>query len=271
MSNPKKEAASKAINRTITIVEDALGINVPRSSVPSISRETMVEMLKAGFRTPLVGCWCNQFVGWGSPVKLKGTKRSPVRVEFVPGFGKAGSGGAAITPELEMSEFERMVDEVAKRLRNGRLVDWGGSGWSDDYIRFFIMTLNKIYREEIPSSKNRWNVQSPSGWKVFYVLGRDDIEDTHTMGRIATAIKTGKRIIDITGSTPDDLTGYYKSAVNKRKLASVARGKPTRTRQDASRGGGRGSAGALRRSRKGKPTRTRQDAKNEPVVWGQSR
>ena len=259
MSNSNKEAASKAINKTITIVEDALGIDVPRSSVPSISRATMVEMLKAGFRTPLAGCWCSQYMGWGSQVvRPNGANCSPEWVGTPDAYIDGNYRWKAMTPE-----FEKMLDEVAEHLSKGRLVDWGGKGWSDKSIRKTLIGLDKWYRKQNPSFKKiRWDAQPPVDWEVFYVEGTSDINDSHTMGRVARVLRVGRRrIIDISGSVPVDLTDAYKSAVGKRRRASVARDKPARTRQDAGKF-------SLRSFSQGKTTRTRQDASDERAKRG---
>ena len=142
---------------------------------------------------------------------LKGAKRPPVWVEWAPGVNVDDDGWVAMTPE-----FERTVDEVATHLRNGRLVVWGGTGMRDEEIRRLILILDKAYRKQNPSFRGtKWNVQPPASWEVFYVLGMDDLTDPHTMGRVSSAIKSGKRIIDITGSTPVDLTVAYQWFVDE--------------------------------------------------------
>ena len=149
-------------------------------------------------------------IGWGSPVILKRAKKQPVWVEWVPGLRFDDDGWMTMTPE-----FERTVDEVAQRLRNGRRVVWGPTGWSDDYIRWVILTLDKAYRKQNPSFRGtKWNAQPPASWEVFYVLGMEDLEDPHTVRRAIKAMVAGKRIIDITGSAPVDLTDAYRWVLN---------------------------------------------------------
>ena len=149
------------------------------------------------------------FIGWGSPVILKRAKKQPARVEWV--LGGLNVDNWTMTPE-----FKRTVDEVAKHLHNGRLVIWGSSGLRDEAMRLIILTLDKEYRKQNPSFRGtKWNVQPPASWNVFYVLGMEDLEDPHTRGRVSKAIKSGKRIIDITGSAPVDLTDAYQWVAKK--------------------------------------------------------
>lgn len=202
MTNSYIEGASQAINKTVTMVGDALGIDIPRSSVPSISRETMVEMLKEGFRSPSsADCWCNQlFVGWGSQVRLKREKTLVWVDDPDPTTNPVG--------------FLEAIDKVVWHLRKGHLVDWGGEGDPDDVTRLLILRLDKWYRRQNPAYKKiRWDAQPPSYWGVFYVDGMDDIDDDHNMKRVARALKAGKRIIDISGKYPDDLTAAYRRAL----------------------------------------------------------
>ena len=197
-------------------------------TLPTVSRDNMVKGLVAEFgnatdkiamleRTVAdlrVAAAAKQegFIGWGSPVILKRAKKRPAWVEYGSvGFNEDDDGWMTMTPE-----FERTVDEVAKYLRNGRLVDWGGKGWRDEQIRRLILEFDKTYRKQNPSFRGtRWNVHSPQGWEVFYVLGMDDFEDPHTRGRVSKAMKAGKRIIDITGSAPVDLTDACQWVMGK--------------------------------------------------------
>ena len=228
----EKRARSQAINLTISMVDDALKLELelefPPYATPSDRRKIMVARLVAEFgdatakiamleRTVadlrVAAAKQEDVIGWGSRVRLKRDKKKPVWVEFVPGgFNKDDAGWITMTPE-----FERTVDEVAGHLRNGRLVDWGGKGWRDEYIRRIMLQLNKAYRKQYPSfrRKDKWNVQPPTRWNVFYVLGMEDLEDPHTMRRVSKAMKAGKRIIDITGNAPVDLTDAYQWVVDK--------------------------------------------------------
>ena len=139
-------------------------------------------------------------------------------VEWVSGgLNVDDDGWVTTTPE-----FERAVDEVAEHLRNGRLVDWGGTGMRDEQIRRLILMLDKTYRKQNPSFRGtKWDVQPPASWDVFYVLGMDDVEDLHTVARALKAMNTGKRIIDITGSAPVDLTDAYLWVVTKIALGEL--------------------------------------------------
>ena len=181
-----------------------LKVEFPSYATPSERREIVVSMLEREV-SDLRDVAANQenVIGWGSQVILKRAKKQPVWVEWVSGgLDVDDDGWVTTTPE-----FERTVDEVAQRLRNGRRVVWGPTGWSDDYIRWVILTLDKACRKQNPSFRGtKWNAQPPASWEVFYVLGMDDLEDPHTMGRVVKARKAGKRIIDITGSAPVDLT-----------------------------------------------------------------
>lgn len=209
----RKEAASQAINLTISMVGDALDMEFPPGGTPTESREIMLSMLGREVADLRVAAAEQEnVIGWGSPVILKRAKKPPVRVVAVQGgYTKDDDGCVTMTPE-----FERMVDEVAKHLRNGRLVVLGITGWRDKHIRRLILDLDKTYRKQNPSFRGtRWNVQPPASWKVFYVLGMEDIEDPHTMRRVSKAMKAGKRIIDITGSAPVDLTDAYQWVMGK--------------------------------------------------------
>ena len=224
----EKRARSQAINKTISLVEVALGMEFPSDPTPTVSREMMIEVLVAEFRGATakiamlertvadlrvaVAAKQEYFIGWGSPVILKRAKKSPVWVKLVvDGIARDADGRITMTPEFEMT-----VDEVAKHLRNGRLVDWGGEGLRDEQIRRAILIFDKEYSKRNPRFRRpRWNVQPPTKWEVFYVLGMDDIEDPHTRGRVSKAMKAGKRIIDITGNAPVDLTGAYRWVMGK--------------------------------------------------------
>ena len=216
MPSPKTPAgaASSSIYYSIGKVEAALKMKFPRVHPPSQSREIMITMLVATLNDATER---GGQVGWGSPVRSEAEDviRTPVWVEWVPGEGTDGNGMMTMTPG-----YEKMLDEVAKHLRKGKnLVVLGEKGWSDDYIRWTLMTRDKTYRKQNPAyrRKSRWNVQPPAKWRVFYVLGTDDIEDPYTMGRVARALKSGKRIIDISKIKPRDLTQVYQSAVDKRR------------------------------------------------------
>ena len=208
----ERRAASQAINLTISMVGDALDMKFPPGETPTESREIMVSILGrtvADLRD--AAAKQESVIGWGSQVILKGAKKPPARVEFVQGFKEDDDGWMTIT-----SEFEMTVDEVATHLRNGRRVVWGGTGWRDEQIRRIILDLDKTYRKQDPSfSGTKWNAQPPTRWKVFYVLGMEDTEDPHTMRRVSKAMKAGKRIIDITGSAPVDLTDAYQWVMSK--------------------------------------------------------
>lgn len=248
MSNSKieKEAASKAINKTIGMVEDALKIEVPHADTPSERREIMITMLVA---TLTDATERGGSIGWGSSVKAKVAIRQPVWVEFVQGRGADADGRMTMT-----AEYERMLDEVAKHLHKGKkLVVLGETGWSDDYVRWILMKRNRTYREQNPAyrRKNRWNVQPPAEWNVFYVLGMDDLEDSHTRGLVARALKAGKRIIDISKIKPSDLTDDCQSYLDKRRRVRQRRAKPVFGIDPES-----------------KPARTRRD---DEIVWGMSK
>lgn len=212
----EKRAASQAINKTISLVEEALKMKFPRVATPSESREIMIaELRDATAKREDV----REYVtGWGSLVILKRAKKQPVWVEWVSGgLNVDDDGWVTTTPE-----FERAVDEVAEHLRNGRLVDWGGTGMRDEQIRRLILMLDKTYRKQNPSFRGtKWDVQPPASWEVFYVLGMDDVEDLHTVARALKAMNTGKRIIDITGSAPVDLTDAYLWVVTKIALGEL--------------------------------------------------
>ena len=223
--------ASKAINKTIRMVGEALNLKpeFPTGARPRVRRRIMVARLVAEFgdatdkiatleRTiaELRDATAKQeyVIGWGSPVILKRAKKPPVWVELV-------EDGCVIHDDSRITmtpEFERTVDEVAKHLRNGRLVDWGGRGWRDERIRWAILVFDKAHREQNPSFRGtKWNVQPPASWKVFYVLGIEDLEDPHTMRRVSKAMKAGKRIIDITRTrdAPVDLTDACQWVMGK--------------------------------------------------------
>ena len=200
-------SASQAINKTISMVEAALKMKFPRVANPSESRQIMIDIL-ARTVADLRDAAAEQenVIGWGSQVILKGPKKPPVRVGMSGGIDVDDDGWITLTPEFEMT-----VDEVAKHLRNGRLVVWDSTGWGDEEIRRIVLRLDKAYRKQNPSFRGtRWDVQPPTSWAVFYVLGMYDFEDQHTMRRVSRAMKAGKRIIDITGSTPVDLTDAYQ-------------------------------------------------------------
>ena len=211
----QETGASQAINKTIRMVREVANLKVefPSYATPSERREIVVSMLEREV-SDLRDAAAKQenVIGWGSQVILKRAKKQPVWVEWVPGLRFDDDGWMTMTPE-----FERTVDEVAGHLRNGRLVDWGGKGWRDEYIRRIMLQLNKAYRKQYPSfrRKDKWNVQPPTRWNVFYVLGMEDLEDPHTMRRVSKAMKAGKRIIDITGSVPVDLTDAYQWVMSK--------------------------------------------------------
>lgn len=212
----EKRAASQAINKTISLVEEALKMKFPRVATPSESREIMIaELRDATAKREDVR---EDVTGWGSLVILKRAKKQPVWVEWVSGgLNVDDDGWVTTTPE-----FERAVDEVAEHLRNGRLVDWGGTGMRDEQIRRLILMLDKTYRKQNPSFRGtKWDVQPPASWEVFYVLGMDDVEDLHTVERALKAMNTGKRIIDITGSAPVDLTDAYLWVVTKIALGEL--------------------------------------------------
>ena len=46
----RKESASRAIHKTIEMLETELGIKFPRGSTPSESREIMIEIIGSYFR-----------------------------------------------------------------------------------------------------------------------------------------------------------------------------------------------------------------------------
>lgn len=210
--------ASSAINLTILMVEEALKMKFPRRDIPTESRQIMIDILArtvADLRD--VAAKQEAVIGWGSQVILKRAKKPPVWVECVPGIVADDDGFISLTPKFKWTpEFEGSVDEVAKHLRNGRLVVWGSTGLKDERIRGAILVFNKIYHKRNPSFRGtRWDVQPPTSWKVFYVLGMDDIEDLRTPKGVSRALKAGKRIIDITGSAPVDLTDIYSWAAEK--------------------------------------------------------
>lgn len=225
----QETGASQAINLTIRMVEEALDMKFPRGPRPIVSREIMIARL-AREVADLRGAAANQenVIGWGSTVILKRAKKPPVRVKWVSGgfnvdprgFDMDADGRITQITRINWSRMtagnERTVAEVAKRLSNGRLVDWGGKGWKDEHIRRAILELNKAYRKQNPSFRSaKWKAQPPATWRVFYVLGMDDVRDPHTRKRASEAIKNGKRIIDITGSAPLDLTDAYQWAIYK--------------------------------------------------------
>ena len=197
----------------------------PRGPRPKVSRKIMIARL-AREVADLRGAAANQknVIGWGSLVILKRAKKEPAWVKWVPGgfdvdprgFDVDDDGRITRVTRIDWSrmttENERTVAEVAKHLSNGRLVNWGGRGWKDEHIRRAILELNKEYRKQNPSfrRKNKWNVQPPTRWNVFYVLGMDDLNDPYTRARAYDAVRAGKRIIDITGSVPVDLTVAYR-------------------------------------------------------------
>ena len=42
----RKESASKAIYKTIQLVEEELGINIPKVGIPTIDRSAMIEVIR---------------------------------------------------------------------------------------------------------------------------------------------------------------------------------------------------------------------------------
>ena len=223
----QEKGASQAINLTINMVEEALKMKFRRGPIPTVSREIMIARL-AREVADLRGAAANQenAIGWGSSVRLKRAKKKPAWVKWVPGgfnvdpkgFETDGDGRVTRVTRINWSrmtsENERTVAEVAKHLSNGRLVNWGGRGWRDEHIRRAILELNKAYRKQNPSFRSaKWKAQPPTTWRVFYVLGMDDVEDRITRRSASEAMKAGKRIIDITGSTPVDLTDAYQWAI----------------------------------------------------------
>ena len=227
----RKQAASQAINLTISMVGGALDMKFPPGEDPTESREIMIAVLGRTVADLRVAAAKQEnVIGWGSLVILKRPKKKPAWVKWVPGGFNVDPKGFEVDDDGRItritritrinwsrmtSENERTVAEVAKHLSNGRLVNWGGRRWSDEHIRRAILELNKAYRKQNPSfrRKNKWNVQPPTRWNVFYVLGMDDVEDQYTRRRASEAMKAGKRIIDITGSAPVDLTDAYQWAI----------------------------------------------------------
>ena len=105
----EKRARSEAINRTISLVDEALNLNLefpPYATTPSDRREIMIArlvaeregatdkiaMLEREVADLRVAAAAKQedFIGWGSPVILKRAKKSPARVEWLVGGNQRG-------------------------------------------------------------------------------------------------------------------------------------------------------------------------------------
>ena len=227
----QETGASQAINKTIGMVGRALNMEFqfPPDAKPSEKRKIMIARLArevAGLRG--AAAIRKNVIGWGSTVILKRAKKPPVRVKWVPGgfsvdpmgFDVDADGRITRITRINRSRMtpgnERTVAEVAKHLSNGRLVVWGNTGLRDEQIRRAILELDREYRNRNPSFKRiKWNVQPPTKWRVFYVLGMEEVRYPDTRRRASEAMKAGKRIIDITGSAPVDLTDAYQWAIHK--------------------------------------------------------